>query len=129
MLGSNSKSIVTLFCVVLTLSVTACRRPPEIIEVASVSSPNGVWIASARTEIFGAGLGTDYPLDIVRLAQGTEKSTVLVSAESNGNNKFIDAISWTSDHEITIRISKETKLVTRVAEDEIPGIKVSIRLE
>lgn len=97
----------------LGLVLAACAQEPEQIELLRIPSPSGAKYVRIATEVYGAGLGTDYPIDTVRIGQagGGQLSDFVFGIESNGSNALANAVSWSSDSELKIQIPGRQRVV------------------
>jgi hypothetical protein len=97
--------------VVVVVLALLCACSKEVIWSAKVVSPNGKWIASARTDVWdGPGVGA--AATAVCLARSIEPNqctdvVVYPPSATNPTPKII----WTSDDELVVRIPDPSKVV------------------
>ena len=101
---------LALLVAVLSVAVYGCGSSRETIWSAKVVSPNGVWIANARTDAWsGPGVGTAASsVCLARTAEPRDCTDVISYMESATNLR--PQITWGSDNELVVRIPDPSKV-------------------
>ena len=106
-----------------------CSRKCERLSSATITSPDGAWIASAHANACGGGFGTGYTsntVDLRRSNDSGEPMTVL-APEGQWEPTQLAQLRWLDSTRLEIQVPNRTWLPLYVA--SFQGVNIEVRYD
>lgn len=124
---TSARAWLYVALVLLCVSVLSCSQDRSTIWHATLRSPDGQWVAAARTYDYG-GPGTATVMSIVSLTRtiGAKTSEVVLAYGEDPTDLSRPVLRWLSKRHLEVEFRSAQHLDTQVVRYE--GIDISVRL-
>jgi hypothetical protein len=122
----DSKHTFTCIIVVVCVLLSACRGNPTTIWSAEARSPDGHWVASARTDQYsGPGNAGLYTAVQLRRTSGQKNPMEILLLDQQETGEISLKMNWLTPSHLEVAYTKRPSLDFQVV--KCAGIEISVR--